>query len=385
MARLNPKEWARLREAWESDERKSFGWVAEELHVSVSRPAITKRAKAEGWQKGENLRPAPKKVPKPRPEKPKKDPKVTAKLRKMAQKIDGTNAVTNNPLVTKSSAATEVINNSALSETEQLFVLEYLKDFNASAAAVRTGLGGKAPEKEGYKLLRKPRVQGAVRDAVTTRANAIGVDGDRLMQLWTDIVSFDTNELVEFRRVPCPWCYAKDGQPQMTISRYYAEKKKHEQARERMLLASKGTNDIGEYPSALLFDFVDTHMPPNPDCKVCHGDGDEMRLMKDTRKLSARAKMMYCGVEETKGSFNFVTLDKERAIDNLAKALFLFREKDEELDTSSVRAEDLTKRFNETMARAQRKQEAAYRERGINDDDVIDVWPKEDENGAEGS
>ena len=358
MAQLEPKEWTRIRETWENDEREGFNWIVEELNVSVSRQAIAKRAKAEKWKKSEGLR-------------------------KVARKNSATDTATNAAI--KSKVADEVIKNEALSQTEQLFVLEYLKDFNASAAAARVGIGGKRPEQEAYKLLRKPSVQGAVRDAVATRANAIGVDGDRLMQLWTDIVNFDVNELVELRRVPCPWCYAKDGQPQMTMSRYYAEKKQHDNARERMLMVSKGATDIGEYPSALLFDFVDPHMPPNPDCKVCHGDGNEMRIMKDTRKLSARGKLMYCGVEETKGSWNFVTLDKEKAIENLAKALFLFREKDEELDTSSVRAEDLTKRFNETMARAQRKQEAAYRERGIKDDDVIDVWPEDSEDGKENS
>lgn len=372
-ARLSPKDWQKIRTAWETDERTNYGWLPEYAHIKVSRQAIEKRARAEGWKKQEKLRPAPPKPPKP----PKKDPKVAAKLRQIAKEVDEPKVATNDPVATKSKAAEEVIKNKALKEFEQLFVLEYLKDFDATKAARRTGYKGKNPRAFGYKTLQNPQIQAALRKAVATRAEAIGVDGDRLMQLWSDIVSFDVNELTEFRRIPCPWCYAKNGKPQMTIGNYYTEKKLHEKKRESILEGSNGETDIGEYPSALMFEFVDPNKTPNPDCPVCHGMGDGMRLMKDTRYLSARAKLMYCGTESTKDGYNFATLNREKAIDNLAKALFLFREKEVEEQLASARPEELTKRFNETMALARKQQVKALKARGMDEADVVDVWPEE--------
>ncbi len=379
---LDSKDWERIRKAWETDERTTFVWLPEFLKIKVSRQAIEKRCKAEGWKKGEKLRPAP--APKPRKRKPKKYPKVAPKVRKVALETDATYNATSDPLATKSDVAEKVINNSALTEFEQLFALEYLKDFNATDAARRAGFSGKNPRAFGYKTLQSPAVQVAIRDAVATRARAVGVDGDRLMQLWADTINADANEFAELRRIPCPWCYGKDGEPQMTIGRYYAEKKKHEQKRDRILAATNGETDIGEYPSVRMFEFIDPNKDPNPDCHVCHGMGEEIRVLHDTRKLSARSKILFCGVEESKGSMNIRTLDKEKAIDNLAKALFLFRDKDQEAEAESVRPEELTKRFSSTMERARRKQAAAYKERGFDESEVIDVWPEESDGEKDG-
>ncbi len=382
---LSPEDWQKIRTAWETDERTGFRWLPDYVQIKITRQAIERRAKAEGWTKGENLRPAPKKEA-PATKKVEAINKIAAKLdRKKSKKLSKVAEVAAqmaeeqesnpDPLATKSNVADQVINNTALKEIEQLFVLEYLKDFDATKAARRVGYKGKNPRAFGYKTLQNPQVQAALKQAVATRAEAIGVDGDRLMQLWSDIVSFDSNELTEFRRIPCPWCYSKNGEPQMTIARYLSEKAKHDKKRDSILIGSNGETDIGEFPLARMFDFVDTTLSPNPDCPVCRGVGDEMRLMKDTRYLSAQAKLMYCGTESTKDGYNFSTLDKEKAIDNLAKALFLFREKDEEEQIASVRPEDLTKRFGETMARARRKQAEAFKARGMDEADVVDVWP----------
>lgn len=402
---ISPNDWLRIRTAWETDERTSFGWLPEYVQIKVSRQAIEKRAKADGWKKREELRPAPQKkkvvatqkkdatakvATKVAAKKPPKHQKVAEKTTKVAEKTVANDGCNTPQSATATNAVDQVIKNDSLTETEQLFVLEYLKDFDATNAARRMGYKGKSPRTYGYKMLQKPQVRAACRDVVATRAKSIGVDGDKLMQLWSDIVSFDANELCEFRRIPCPWCYSTNGEPQMTIARYLSEKAKHDKKRDSILIGSNGETDIGEFPLARMFDFVDTNKAPNPECPVCRGVGDEMRVLKDTRYLSARAKMMYCGTESTKDGYNFVTLDKEKAIDNLAKALFLFREKDEEEQIAFARPEELTKRFNNVMAHARDQQIKALKARGMDDADVVDVWPdgtpaEEKEGGSNGA
>ena len=377
---LDSKDWERIREAWEADDRDGFNWLRDRFQIDVSRQAISKRAKAEGWTKTKQLDENTQKV-ESQYEKFREKSIDRATVNRAQPKAQPKEQLDESP---KPTNVDEIINNPTLSETEQLFVLEYLRDFNPKEAAKRAGLNEKYPAQEAYRFLQKPAVQVAVREAVAARATAIGVDGDRLMQLWADIVNADANEFAELRRIPCPWCYGKDGEPQMTIARYYAEKKKHDTKRDRILIASNNETDIGEFPSARMFEFVDPNKAPNPECHVCHGTGEEMRILHDTRKLSPRAKILFCGVESIKGDLNIVTLNKEKAIDNLAKALFLFRERDQETETESVRPEELTKRFSSTMERARRKQAAAFKERGFDESEVIDVWP-EDSEGGEGN
>jgi hypothetical protein len=52
MARLSKDRWEYLRQRWEGDQREGFDWLANELNGDVSRQAISKTAKKEGWSKG---------------------------------------------------------------------------------------------------------------------------------------------------------------------------------------------------------------------------------------------------------------------------------------------------------------------------------------------
>lgn len=62
---------------------------------------------------------------------------------------------------------------SKLTGMQQVFVDEYLVDYNASQAAVRAGY---ADVKEGYKLMHKPHVQEAIEKAIDNRNKMMGID-----------------------------------------------------------------------------------------------------------------------------------------------------------------------------------------------------------------
>jgi transcriptional regulator with XRE-family HTH domain len=51
MARLTKEQWAEIRTTWESDPREGFDWLVAELSLDVSRQAVSKTAKAQGWVK----------------------------------------------------------------------------------------------------------------------------------------------------------------------------------------------------------------------------------------------------------------------------------------------------------------------------------------------
>lgn len=51
MAKLTTEQWAHVRTTWESDPRKGFQWLADELGLDVSRPVLSRRAANNEWFK----------------------------------------------------------------------------------------------------------------------------------------------------------------------------------------------------------------------------------------------------------------------------------------------------------------------------------------------
>lgn len=50
-SKLSRDQWERVRQAWEHDKRKGFLWLVDEMGLPVTRQAVGKRARYEGWQK----------------------------------------------------------------------------------------------------------------------------------------------------------------------------------------------------------------------------------------------------------------------------------------------------------------------------------------------
>jgi predicted GIY-YIG superfamily endonuclease len=49
--KLSAEEWANARQVWESDPRKGFPWLIDELGLPVSAEAVRQKAKKDGWVK----------------------------------------------------------------------------------------------------------------------------------------------------------------------------------------------------------------------------------------------------------------------------------------------------------------------------------------------
>jgi hypothetical protein len=53
-SKLTPQELTSARNAWESDPRKGFPRIIEELNLPVSTEALRLRSRRDGWKKGGN-------------------------------------------------------------------------------------------------------------------------------------------------------------------------------------------------------------------------------------------------------------------------------------------------------------------------------------------
>lgn len=76
-----------------------------------------------------------------------------------------------------------------LTPKQQLFVLEYLKDLNATQAAIRAGYSEKTARQIGVENLTKPVIAKAVQDAMSKRAEKVEIDADFVLSGIKRVVS----------------------------------------------------------------------------------------------------------------------------------------------------------------------------------------------------
>lgn len=382
--KLSRQEWDNVRNRWENDPRPGYTWLVTEMALTVSAPAVRKRAIADGWMKQSPLH-LPGEKPKEKPtRKPTENKAGTGFSAKGQARFSGRQKVFQNGKTNDETMETlpvtveEAVERDPdefgvfadLTNQQEIFVREYLVDWNASASAIRAGYSPKAAMQQGWTLLQNPKINHAIVTLASARARRLGIDGDELMRLWAAIVTFDANEISQLRRVCCPYCWGKEHAKQYTPAGLEEAKKKHERERARRKKAD-ADDDIGAFPE-YEDDWYDKRKPANADCPECHGDGVEEVFFNDTRNLSPAARLVYCGVKIGKDGIEVLTLSKEKAMDNLARALGLFREREVEVNINMTSGEDLYRLYEERMKQARERQAAVLIERGI----VEDVVPK---------
>lgn len=75
----------------------------------------------------------------------------------------------------------------ALTTKQELFVTEYLKDLNATQAAIRAGYSAKTAEQMGYQLLQKNSVKTTIDKAIAARTHRIERTADEILRDLADI------------------------------------------------------------------------------------------------------------------------------------------------------------------------------------------------------
>jgi phage terminase small subunit len=69
-----------------------------------------------------------------------------------------------------------------LTSKQEVFVAEYLKDLNATQAAIRAGYSKKTAESIGAENLRKPQIQSKIQEAMAKRSERTQVDQDNVIK-----------------------------------------------------------------------------------------------------------------------------------------------------------------------------------------------------------
>ncbi|EMZ3531639.1 terminase small subunit [Enterobacter hormaechei subsp. hoffmannii] len=237
----------------------------------------------------------------------------------------------------KEQSANELMDDDGLTAQQRLFVAEYLKDGNATQAAIRAGYSKKSAEQIGYQLLQKTSVAQAIaRQQKASIARTLGGADEVLAQMW-QLATFDANQLSQYRRGACRYCWGFGHQYQWRDMVEFEEKRL--EALERK---SREPADVGGYG-------YDHNCEPNPACPRCNGDGIGQPYFPDTRKLPAVSRLAYSGVKVGKNGVEITAISRERMFEAVMKRLgladseFAQRLQQIEIDRRQLEVEKLRK------------------------------------------
>ncbi|WP_323634684.1 terminase small subunit [Enterobacter hormaechei] len=234
----------------------------------------------------------------------------------------------------KDKSANELVDDDGLTAQQRLFVAEYLKDNNATAAAARAGY---SDPNYGRQLITNPNVAQAIaQQQKASIARTLGGADEVLAQMW-QLATFDANQLSQYRRGACRYCWGFGHQYQWRDMVEFEEKRLEATERDK-----REPVDVGGYG-------YDHTREPNPGCPRCNGDGIGQPYFADTRKLPPVAALAYSGVKLGKNGVEITAISRERMFEAVMKRLgladseFAQRLQQIEIDRRQLEVEKLRK------------------------------------------
>jgi phage terminase small subunit len=210
-----------------------------------------------------------------------------------------------------------------MTDMQKMFVKEYLKDLNATQAAIRAGYSPKHANKQAQNLMLREDIQKAIQKELKKREQRTEITADKVLQQWWDIATANPNDIICLRRVCCRHCYGKGFEYQ------WRDKKEYDQAVRAAEAYAKENEKPLIIPSNAGGYGFNRLLRPNPDCPYCAGEGQPELHAKDTRDLEPKARLLFAGIKQTQAGIEIKFRDQDKALENVAKHLGMFTEKHE--------------------------------------------------------
>lgn len=215
-----------------------------------------------------------------------------------------------------------------LTEQMQRFADEFLVSLNATAAYKAAGYKakGNAAESAASRLLRNVQVIAYLAERRAARIERTDITQDDVLRELRAVMTADTNEIVQYRRLCCRFCYGIDFKYQSTPAEQ--EKRKREHMVESGKLQAQGLTpeQIPAFDELGGIGF-DKRRDPHPDCPECFGEGHGSIFVKDTRKLPPALKSLYAGVKLGKDGLEVKLHSKDKATELVARHLGMLKDK----------------------------------------------------------
>lgn len=169
----------------------------------------------------------------------------------------------------------------------------------------------------------KPKIKSRIEEIQAAKRETADKQFDitvkKLLQTFFEIAFTDPNELISMRSGACRHCWGIGGA-------YHWKEREYAEALAKWQddVRKWEKNPKGEEPAmpdnsgGLGYRFT---ADPNPECRECEGEGVARLVPKDSTKLSAGARHLYRGAQQTKEGLKILFADKDGALDKLSRIL----------------------------------------------------------------
>ncbi|PXW62855.1 terminase small subunit [Grimontella sp. AG753] len=217
------------------------------------------------------------------------------------------------PVTVRHSHAAKTPDDFGISDQQMIFA-QHVVDGKSRIEAYRlagySGTGN-AAYVTASQLLRNPKVSRYVHHLRNERQRRYAAELDDVIGQLTAIINADPNEIAQYRRVNCRYCWGQEHKYQW---RDIAEQLSAERKAEADGVAPPDTSGgIG---------FID-NADPNPECPRCNGEGTGEPFFSDTRDIEGDARYLLHGVKLGKFGIEILTADKDSARKELARLILL--------------------------------------------------------------
>lgn len=216
-----------------------------------------------------------------------------------------------------------------LTVRQRVFADEYLTDLNGGRAYVAAGYAarGNSAEAAASRLLSDVKVAAYVASRMAERSQRTEITQDMVLERWWAIATADANDVIQFRRICCRYCYGKNFEYQWADEAEFVQalmvarlNNEAEKAKKKPGMEQPLPSDAGG------FGFVRSD-PPHPKCPKCRGEGTPDVFAHDTRHLKGNARLLYAGVKVTQSGFEMKVHDQMAALDKVARHLGMYKDK----------------------------------------------------------
>src|SRR4051812_16728084 len=94
-----------------------------------------------------------------------------------------------------------------LSAKREAFCLHYLVSLDAARAAREAGYSARSAKQQGHELLKDPLITARIQQLKADRATELKIDAAAVLRRFWLIATADPNDLIQYRRTCCRFCY----------------------------------------------------------------------------------------------------------------------------------------------------------------------------------
>ncbi|HEE0083795.1 TPA: terminase small subunit [Citrobacter youngae] len=161
------------------------------------------------------------------------------------------------------------------------------------------------------RLMRNDKVSRYIRHLRNQRQSRYTAELDDVIAQLKAIIDADPNDIGQYRRVNCRYCWGFGHQYQWRDAVEFEEKRLDAVERKK-----PEPQDVGGYG-------YDQSMDPNPECPRCNGEGQGEAFFADTRDIEGNARYLLHGVKLGKFGIEILSADKDSARKELARLILL--------------------------------------------------------------